>query len=502
MAKEEEKTSVALEVDSGDNENVATKKKCCNCFDGNQDAIGYAVLAACRGTIIMSNVFMSSSLLWLASEAAGCGSEEQGACTKRIYGFYPSSLNANIALISGLLSAFLMPIFGAMVDFTPYRRAVGIASAVVITIIQAVQIYSVSSTWFPMLILQAIAGFFYQIQVVAVYSYLVDMARQLGEAKMNGFSSTFTSIQFSSQAGFLLIVTVISIVIKSSSVVTAQISQGINTLCAILLFGFGWFKYMTPRPAAKELREGRSLLLAGFRQNLSTAKNVNSFFKKGLRWYFLALTFAEASASALVTLSVIYLGDSLKMSGAEIGIFFLITLVSTLPGTVISWWVTKRTNPNTSWKFANVYLFVAVMIGCLILEGLPKYCAYIWGVFVGLGLGWFYPTENLFFSIIMPKGQEAEMAGFYVYCSVVLSWLPPLVFTLLMEVNMPQKYGVIVVGVFFLVAAACLMFTSPWEEIVEETTSGALAAAEAATANSGTEEAPAKEAGEKAEVSM
>jgi len=325
----------------------------------------------------------------------------------------------------------------------------------------------------------------------------------VGEAKMNGFSSTFTSIQFSSQAGFLLIVTVISIVINSSSVVTAQISQGINTLCAILLFGFGWFKYMTPRPAAKELPEGRSLLLAGFRQNLSTAKSVNRFFKKGLRWYFLALTFAEASASALVTLSVIYLGDSLKLTGGEIGIFFLISLVSTLPGTVISWWVTKRTDPTTSWKFANVYLFVAMMIGCLVLEGLPKYCAYIWGVFVGLGLGWFYPTENLFFSIIMPKGQEAEMAGFYVYCSVILSWLPPLVFTLLMEVNLPQKYGVIVVGVFFLVGAACLMFTSPWEEIVEEITSGAaLAAAEAAAKKSGTEEAPAKEAGEKAEVSM
>jgi len=325
----------------------------------------------------------------------------------------------------------------------------------------------------------------------------------VGEAKMNGFSSTFTSIQFSSQAGFLLIVTIVSTVAKSSTVVTAQISQGINTLCCILLFGFGWFKYMTPRPAARELPEGRSLLLAGFRQNLSTAKNVSRFFKKGLRWYFLALAFAEASASALVTLSVVYLGDSLKLTGGEIGIFFLITLVATVPGTVISFKVTSKTNPNTSWKIANVNLFVTTMIGCLVLEGLPKYCAYIWSFFMGLGLGWFYPTENLFFSMITPKGQEAEMAGFYVYCTVILSWLPPLVFTLLMEVNLPQKHGVILVGVFFLVAAACLMFAGSWDEIIEETTSGALAAAEAAGTNSGTEEAPGNESGEKeGEVAM
>jgi hypothetical protein len=76
MAIEEEKTSVALEVDAGNNENVETKRKYCNCFDGNQDATGDAILAAYRGTIVMSNVLMSSSLLWLASEAAGCGSGE------------------------------------------------------------------------------------------------------------------------------------------------------------------------------------------------------------------------------------------------------------------------------------------------------------------------------------------------------------------------------------------------------------------------------------------
>jgi hypothetical protein len=389
-----------------------------------------------------------------------------------------------------------------------------------------------------MLILQAISGYFYQVQVVAVYSYLVDMARQVGEAKMNGFSSTFTSIQFSSQAGLLLIVTVVQIVTKSSTVVTAQISQGINTLCAILLFGFGWFKYMTSRPAARQLPEGESLLLAGFRQNLRTAKAINRFFKKGLRWYFLALAFAEAcrsqlqsfrqtfatpgswthfsilstslflsflfeffsiAASALVALSVIYLGDSLKLTGGEIEIFFLITLVATVPGTVISFWVTNRTNPNTSWKIANVNLFMTTMIGCLILEGLPKYCAYIWSLFMGLGLGWFYPTENLFFSMITPKGQEAEIAGFYVYCTVILQWLPPLFFTLLMEANLPQKYGVILMGVFFLVAAACLMFAGSWEEIIEETKSGAVAAAEAAKTNSGTEEAADNGSGEKEE---
>ena len=33
----------------------------------------------------------------------------------------------------------------------------------------------------------------------------------------------------------------------------------------------------------------------------------------------------------------------------------------------------------------------------------------------------------------MPKGQEAEFAGFALFCSQILGWLPPLVFTLMNE---------------------------------------------------------------------
>ena len=170
------------------------------------------------------------------------------------------------------------------------------------------------------------------------------------------------------------------------------------------------------------------------------------------------------------------------MNSTDVGIFFLVTLVGTLPGTQIAFSVTRKSNPNTSWKLSMIFLFIVLMIGALVLEEVHSYFAYIWGFFVGLGLGWFYPTENLFFSMCLPKGQEAELAGFYVYCSQILSWLPPLLFTLLVEANVAQKYGVIVVSTFFLVAVLLLMFTSSWDEIVEEASSGAAAAAAAAAA--------------------
>ena len=129
----------------------------------------------------MSNIFLAASLIHLAANEAGCildnGDVDTTDCNIRIHGFRPASLITNIAVISGLLAAFLMPVIGAVIDYTPHRHAVGWISATILVIIQAAQVYTVQSTWFIMAILQAIAGFINSMQVLLNYSYLPECAR-------------------------------------------------------------------------------------------------------------------------------------------------------------------------------------------------------------------------------------------------------------------------------------------------------------------------------------
>jgi len=61
-----------------------------------------------------------------------------------------------------------------------------------------------------------------------------------------------------------------------------------------------------------------------------------------------------------------------------------------------------------------------------------------------------------------------ELAGFYVYCTQILGWLPPLVFTALLEANVSQTFGVVATTVFFLIAIDILCLAAPWEEILVE----------------------------------
>lgn len=481
----------SCEEDDVSDPSVTTTERKNNKTPWNVDAIGLSYLSSGRGMLTMSNIFMSSSLLYLAKEAAGCFDPEyiniqngtigeeivatttnHFTCDKTVHGMNPEAFITNIAAIGSILSALLMPVFGSIIDYTPYRRLIGIITALLLIIIQAIQMYTVEATWLVMGILQAVAILIYQLQIVAVLAYQPELSREVGQKQMTKYSASFSMINFVSSAFFLVVVTVISMVFNTSDVVTAQISQGFNTLTLIILFGIGWFKYMTDRPAVRTLPEGHSLITEGFRQNLNTAKTVWSTYRKGMWWYFLAVIFAEAAATAVVSVAVTYLTSSIQLNSTELGIFFIITLLSTAVGTQIGGkWITKKTNPNLSWKLSMVYLYVVLIIGAFVLDALPfelRSVSYGWAVFLGLGLGWFYPTGNLFFSMCLPKGSEAEFAGFWVYCSQILAWLGPLLFSVLVQYNVEQKYGVMVVAHGFIIGAGFLMFTSTWGEILLE----------------------------------
>jgi len=461
--------------DNDDKGGSSTSSPSCSCdwYNGNIDASGISWLASGRGMLIMSNIFISTSLLWLAKNAAGCFEDPDtigGECHKSVHGMKAESFVTNIATYSALLSALFMPICGAIVDYTPHRKLVGIVTAIVLIAIQAIQIYTVEGTWFAMGVLQAFASFVYQLQIVVIFAYYPDISREVGELTMTTFSSRFSAVQYFSSAIFLVVVTAISLLLNSSEVLTGQISQGVNTFTSIILFGIGWYK-LTERPVVRELPEGNWLILEGFRQNWNTAKSVQQHYKHGLRWYLLAVVFSEASATAITTVSIVYLSSSIQLNTQQIGIFFIITLLATSVGTKGATFVTNRTNPNTSWKLSMAYLFVVLMAGALALDDIPpnlKYLSYIWALFVGLGLGWYYPTEILFFSMCLPIGEEAELAGFWTFCGQIMAWFFPLLFSVLIENNISQKYGVILVASGFLVAIFFLMFTCSWEDIIKE----------------------------------
>jgi len=90
----------------------------------------------------------------------------------------------------------------------------------------------------------------------------------------------------------------------------------------------------------------------------------------------------------------------------------------------------------------------------------------------------------------LPPGQDTELTGFFIYCSEILLWLPPLLFTVTIENSFEEKYGLIIVASFFLVGGFVVSFASSWDEIVEEGRTGVLLIEAPPPINNQEEEAP------------
>jgi MFS-type transporter involved in bile tolerance (Atg22 family) len=368
----------------------------------------------------------------------------------------------------------LMPIIGTIIDFTSYRKFVGILFSVIFAVIQAIQIAIGERTWFAMAILQAVAGFCYIVNILTTLAYLPEICEQVGEKTHAEYTSRFTVKQFSMQTSFLILVSVLSygLGISGDSVQTARLSQALNFSFICILYGVGW-RWMPSRHATQELPHGMrglSILAYGVRLNIRTSMSILRKYRKGLRCYLLATMFVQPGVASLTSISVVYLSAEVGLNATDTLIFFLVVLVGTIPGAILASFISKRTNPNTSWQFSMLFLFVIMVIGAVTLgDARNKYMSMIWGFFIGIMLGWFYPTENLFFSCILPKGKEAEIAGFRVYFSAILGWLPPLIFGIAVEKGIDPKWGLTMMGSFIFVAALLLKCCSgSWGEIIEE----------------------------------
>jgi MFS-type transporter involved in bile tolerance (Atg22 family) len=242
-----------------------------------------------NGVTVMSMVFFSSALISLAENEY-----------YDFLGLKPSSLVTAIGTVSGILSAIMLPFMGAVVDGTPYRKTIGTVFTLILVGIQTIQIGTRQWNWMYMALLQAINGFVFQITTLAAYSYLPEMARDIGERRMTKYSSKFFIMMFALESLYLIIVIGISIHFELNDAATGQVALAINLLLAGFCYYYGWYFFSSKEGNLNSFDEGDqeltniSLCKSGFQQVFRTASGIFKHYASSLGWYLFAVIFAEA----------------------------------------------------------------------------------------------------------------------------------------------------------------------------------------------------------------
>jgi hypothetical protein len=95
-----------------------------------------------------------------------------------------------------------------------------------------------------------------------------------------------------------------------------------------------------------------------------------------------------------------------------------------------------------------------------------KHLAVLFGLCWGCALGWLQPQHTTAYVPIIPRNQEAEMIGLYLFAGQILSWLPPTVFTIMNESHVPMSYGLGSLSMYFVVSLLCLYGVGDYNQVV------------------------------------
>lgn len=362
---------------------------------GPNAATGLTVNMFGRAAYFLSGVFIGPGLLTLAwgealedcpnpaEDPAGWGECYNNA---EVYGFKPSSLLTNISTIGGICAALGLPIAGAIMDHTHYRRQVGMTMAVILILIKVAELILMNEdTWFALAILQIFKAVFFYMHVTTLYAYSSELS---DDAKVqSNYQSYFYRTMFVGMIIYMFEVLLPSRIIQgdtADNVQTARFAMGFAILMSLPCFFISWYFFLGDRPPLSRVPEGRTLLTTGFIQLWNTSKMIKKELPD-VGYFLIALLFSEAADAAFPLVAVTYLNQYLGFDAIEIGYIIAIILAGGYPGAWFGSKLSTKVNPINSIKICLAFDMGLIVLQSLTLGPENKNLMYFYAVLWGLG---------------------------------------------------------------------------------------------------------------------
>lgn len=430
---------------------------CCGkpILHGKPEALGF--LVGMTGQITGSlgvMTFVVPALMYFSKLEAGCaveapeGETQIPECTGTVYGMKPSSLITTLVSAISLAVAILMPLFGAIIDYTPNRRAIGRTLALVYILSIIPQIFMGEETWFPLAICLLLLAITALSLTLCLHSYLPELTEE--EEELNDLTKAFAAVPAAITIVFIIAVIAFATAfgVGGDEAKTAQIAASLGVIVIGACFSMAWGICLQKRPAAHLLQEGQSKLTAGFQQIYRTSKNLYRT-NVALLWFYAAVAIGDIKPLASIALT--FLSSQQQFTSMDVGVAAIVMFLTVIPGAMLSGFVCRKINPIRSSVLSVLSMTAVTIAGVVFLTGGgQKLQTYIVIACWGVVSGWKTTSTTMLVAAILPAGQSSEMMGFYLFADIALSWLPPLVFTVLNEAGLSERISLSSICFFFL----------------------------------------------------
>jgi len=376
----------------------------------------------------------------------------------------PRSWWGYLISISVVMQIFALPAAGTFADFSPNKKRLMFLFAYSGALATAAMFFLHGNQYLAGGVLFLIANLAFGAAVVVYNSFLPDIAPP---EQRDAVSSTGWGIGYLS--GGLLLALNLALFAKAKAFgVSESMAVRINLGSAGVwwaLFALIPMATLRNRPSSR-VRDSSESIFDSFRQFAVTLREMRRY-PQTLRFLIAFLLYSDA-IQAIITLSAQFGSDELKIPMADLTEVILMVQFVAFFGSFVFDWIAKLIGAKPAVIF-GLLIWTGVLVS-IYVSVRTETQFFIVAAVIAMVLGGTQALSRSLFSLMIPKGREAEYFGLYEISDKGTSWLCPLLFGLALQFTGSYRLSILSI-VTFIASGLLVLLTVNVEEAAAEAAS-------------------------------
>ena len=355
----------------------------------------------------------------------------------------PRSWWGYLISVSVVTQIFALPIAGTIADFSPNKKRLMALFAYTGALATAAMFFLHGDEYLFGGVLFLVANLMFGASIVVYNSFLPDIAPV---ERRDAVSSAGWGIGYLG-GGLLLALNLVLFMKAKALGLSESMAVRINLSSAGIwwaLFSVIPLAAIRNRPPGRVRRAGEGLL-ASFREFAVTLREMRHY-PHTLRFLLAYLLYNDA-VQAVIALAAQFGSDELKMPMADLTEVILMVQFVAFFGAFLFDWIAKAIGAKPA-VIVSLLIWTGVLVAMYVSVRTERQF-FVVAAIVAIVLGGTQALSRSLFSLMIPKGREAEYFGVYEISDKGTSWMCPLLFGLALQFTGNYRLAILSLITFF-----------------------------------------------------
>jgi MFS transporter, UMF1 family len=412
-------------------------------------------------------VLFAPYMITVAGRAAGCGKDPDDTCTKTVdvLGLHlaAGSLPFYLTSFATILSAFIMPVVGAMVDRSSRKKWHMAGFAWSGAAVASLLVFMQGDNWQLPAVVIVVSSVLAGCSLVSYSAILCDISTEDERDRVSSRGWAFGYL-----GGGVLLLVNLAIVLGHDAVgIDKELAVRLSLLSAAIwwaAFTIIPFRGLRDRPATHVVKETGGLLKRSFGQLFTTLKELRNY--PMTLTFLIAYLFYNDGIQTVIYAASTYGSKQLEFGDSVLIATILLIQFVAFGGALFFGRLAARHGAYKAILWGT-FAWMAIVVVAMFLPAKNVALFLVIGVAIGVVLGGTQALSRSFFSLLIPRGREGEYFGLYNACERGTSWFGVLLFGLVFQLTGSYRPAIVSLIIFFVLGAIFLIRLDPERGIAE-----------------------------------